>query len=201
MHQDFSCIYTSICSFFGRGFPWLYSTDIPTRPLGYSVHAGPASAHGQHQSCAEGLLFILYLLIITRLPSADRQSFIPHILTRASRVFVALAAALRNFCLIPSRLSWASHVLFAQMSFTLYLTNLTFFITNYSNHPLTGICEQSVASPVRCLMAVKSGGPLLRWLVLLSHSAARDARLLPLDTASVQRDHALNMLPPPGEQQ
>lgn len=135
-------------------------TDVPARPLGYSVHAGPASANGQHQSCAEGLLFILYLLIITRLPSADHQSFIPHILTCASRVFVALAAALRNFCLIPSRLSLASHVLFAQMSFmcfTLYFTNLTFFTTNYINNPFTGFCEHSVASPVCCLMAVKSG--------------------------------------------
>lgn len=94
IHQDLSWIYTFIFSFFGHGFLWLYSTQMsPTRPLGYSVHAGPASAHGEHQSCAEGLLFILYLLIITRLPSADHQSFIPHILTCASRVFVALAAA------------------------------------------------------------------------------------------------------------
>lgn len=137
LQQDFSWISTSIFSFFGRGFPWLYSTQMSR--LRYSVHAGPACVHGQHQSCVEGLLFILYLLIITRLPSADHQSFIPHILTCASRVFVALAAALRNFCLIPSRLSLASHVLFAQMSFTLYLTNLKFFTTNCSNNPFTGI--------------------------------------------------------------
>lgn len=150
IHQDFSCIYTSIFSFFGRRFPWLYSTQMS--PLGYSVHAGHASVHHQPQSCAEGLLFILYLLIITRLPSADHQSFIPHILTCASRVFVALAAALRNFCLIPSRLSLASHVLFAQMSFmcfTLYLTNLKTQQTT-AIIPFSGFCEQSVASPVCC---------------------------------------------------
>lgn len=117
--------------------------------LGSSVHAGPCTLH---QSCAEGLLFILYLLIITRPPSADHWSFIPHILTCASRAFVALAAALRNFCLIPSRSSLGSHDLFAQMcfmSFTLYLTNVTFLIP---------LLEQLVASPVCCLMAVKSGG-------------------------------------------
>lgn len=151
--------HTSIYLYFYIFFLWTWipvavlHTDVPARPLGYSVHAGPAFAHSQHQSGAEGLLFILYLLIITRLPSADHQSFIPHILTCASRVFVALAAALRNFCLIPSRLSLASHVLFAQMSFM----SFTLYLTNYSNNPLTAFCEQSVASPVCCLMAVKSG--------------------------------------------
>lgn len=150
-----STIYTYIFSFFGRGLLWLYSTQMS--PLGYSVHAGPASVHRQPQSCAEGLLFILYLLIITRLPSADHQSFIPHILTCASRVFVALAAALRNFCLIPSRLSLASHVLFAQMSFmcfTLYLTNLKTQQTT-AMIPLLGFANRRLLHP---FAAVKSGG-------------------------------------------
>lgn len=52
----------------------------------------------------------------------------------------------------------------------------------------------------------KAGGQgvvtsLLRRLVLLSHSAVRDANLLLLDTASVQREQALNALPRPGLEQ
>lgn len=96
------------------------NTDVPCQPRWSCGQAVPASAHAQYHSCAERLLFFLYLLFSSSLspPGLNQQTTIPPFLTFSCGTagdLWPLAAAFRNLCFTNVRLlSLISHVTFPQ---------------------------------------------------------------------------------------
>lgn len=109
---------------------WIPESVYPTQmfPLSHSGQAVPASVHAQYQSRAKCLLFffyLLFLLIITRPQSADHHSFIPHILTWGSRVFVAVSCCLQELLLHKCQI--------VKFNITCYFSPTVFFMFFTSN--------------------------------------------------------------------